>query len=96
MSDYVRATDAIRDAFNCSVLVVHHCGLSVIAPRGHTSLTGAADAQLSVKSDFNDNVIVTVEYMKDGKRGDTIASRLEVIEEVGWTRTESQYRHAWW
>jgi len=83
MSAYVRATDAIRDAFNCSVLVVHHCGVSGDRPRGHTSLTGAADAQLAVKKDLNENVIVTVEYMKDGKSGDTIVSRLELVEEVG-------------
>jgi hypothetical protein len=83
MSAYVRATDAIREAFDCSVLVVHHCGISGDRPRGHTSLTGAADAQLAVKKDFNENVVVTVEYMKDGKSGDTIVSRLELIEEVG-------------
>jgi len=83
MSAYVRATDAIRDAFNCSVLVVHHCGVSGDRPRGHTSLTGAAEAQLAVKKDLNENVIVTVEYMKDGKSGDTIVSRLELVEEVG-------------
>jgi hypothetical protein len=83
MSAYVRATDAIRDAFNCSVLVVHHCGVSGDRPRGHTSLTGAAEAQLAVKKDLNENVIVTVEYMKDGKNGDTIVSRLELVEEVG-------------
>src|SRR5207249_4868380 len=40
MSNYVRAADAIRDAFGCSVLVVHHCGINDSRPRGHTSLTG--------------------------------------------------------
>jgi hypothetical protein len=28
-------------------------------------------------------VIVTIEYMKDGKSGDSIVSRLEIVEEVG-------------
>ena len=83
MGAYIKATDAIRETFDCAVLIVHHCGLSGDRPRGHTSFTGAVDAQLAVKTDLNDNVSVTVEYMKDGKSGDTIISRLELIEEVG-------------
>ena len=79
MSAYVRAADAIRDAFDCSVLIVHHCGINDSRPRGHTSLTGAADAQLSVKRDHAENVIVTVEHMKDGEPGDVIGSRLEPV-----------------
>jgi hypothetical protein len=80
MSNYVRAADVIRDAFGCSVLVVHHCGINDSRPRGHTSLTGAADAQLSVKRDGRDNVFVTVEFLKDGAAGESIASRLEPVE----------------
>jgi hypothetical protein len=80
MSNYVRAADAIRDAFDCSVLVVHHCGINDSRPRGHTCLTGAADAQLAVKRDGADNVLVTVEFMKDGDAGESIASRLDRVE----------------
>ena len=40
MGAYIKATDAIREAFDCSVLVVHHCGINDSRPRGHTSLTG--------------------------------------------------------
>ena len=40
MGTYIKATDAIREAFNCSVLVVHHCGMNDSRPRGHTSLPG--------------------------------------------------------
>jgi len=83
MSAYVRAADAIREAFECAVLIVHHCGIDGTRPRGHTSLTGAADAQLSVRRDAEDNIIVTVELAKDGPQGDTITSRLEV-EHVGF------------
>jgi hypothetical protein len=80
MTAYVHAADAIREAFDCGVLIVHHSGLEASRPRGHTSLTGACDAQLSVKRDGGDNIIVTVEHMKDGPEGDTVASRLEVLE----------------
>jgi AAA domain len=80
MAAYIRAADAIRDAFGCAVIVVHHCGVDATRPRGHTSLTGAVDAQLAVKRDLGDNIVVTVEWMKDGPEGDIIASRLEAVE----------------
>jgi hypothetical protein len=82
MSAYIRAADAIRDAFNCVVVVVHHCGIDGTRPRGHTSLQGACDAQLAVARDSNDNIIVTVEEMKDGPHGTVVASRLDP-EDVG-------------
>src|ERR671910_3644702 len=66
MSSYVNAADAIREAFTCFVGIVHHCGIDSSRPRGHTSLTGAVDAQIAVKRDASDRVIVTVEHMKDG------------------------------
>jgi AAA domain len=79
MAAYVNAADAIREAFGCAVMIVHHCGLAGTRPRGHTSLTGAADSQLAVKRDPAGNTIVTVEYMKDGAEGDVIASALQVV-----------------
>src|SRR5262245_44738889 len=80
MTAYVRAADAIREAFECAVLIVHHCGVDANRPRGHTSLTGTADAQLAVKRDAANNVIVTVEHMKDGAEGAIVVSRLERVE----------------
>jgi AAA domain len=79
MSAYVRAADAMRARFECAVLVIHHCGVSGDRPRGHTSLTGAADAQLSVARD-GENVVVRVEWMKDGPEGEEITSRLVPME----------------
>lgn len=79
MSAYVKAADAIREAFGCAVIVVHHCGTNGERPRGHTSLTGAADAQLAVRRDDARNVVVKVEYMKDGKEGELILSRLDGV-----------------
>ena len=38
MAAYIRAADAIRDAFNCAVVIVHHCGHEGTRPRGHLSL----------------------------------------------------------
>ena len=83
MTAYVRAADAIREAFECAVIIVHHCGIDGSRPRGHTALSGAVEAQIAVKRDAADNIAVTVELMKDGRQGDTILSRLKV-EEVGF------------
>jgi hypothetical protein len=80
MGNYVKATDAIREAFNCAVLVVHHCGVNDSRPRGHTSLTGAADARLAVTRDAAKNILVDVEFMKDGEGSGTIVSALENLE----------------
>lgn len=85
MAAYIRAADAIRDAFGCVVIIVHHCGIDATRPRGHTSLAGAVDAQIAVKRDAADNIVVTVERMKDGPEGDSLLSRLEVID-VGHDR----------
>ena len=80
MAEYISAADVIRDHFQCLVLVVHHCGVEGARPRGHSSLTGAADMQISVKRDPSGCVIATVEYNKDGASGEVLASELEVVE----------------
>ena len=80
MSAYIKAADAVREAFGCVVLVVHHCGHEATRPRGHTSLTGACDAQIAVKRDTNGTITATVEWMKDGEEGEEVFSRLEQVE----------------
>jgi hypothetical protein len=80
MSAYIRAANTLREAFDCAVIIVHHCGIDGTRPRGHTSLTGAADAQLAVRRDRAGHIVVTLEHAKDGSEGDTLASRLEVVE----------------
>lgn len=80
MGRYLKAADAIRETFNCAVIIIHHCGISSDRPRGHTSLTGAADAQIAVKRDASGRIVATVEFMKDGADGDEIVSTLRVIE----------------
>jgi AAA domain len=79
MTAYIKAADALRDAFGCAVIIIHHCGVNESRPRGHTSLTGAVEAQLAVKRDASGNVIVKVEYMKDGPEGAEIVSQLELV-----------------
>jgi hypothetical protein len=82
MAAYVNAASALIEAFGCAVIVVHHCGIEAARPRGHTSLTGAADAQIKVtKSGGKDgNVVAEVEYMKGGAAGEAVISRLQSVE----------------
>jgi hypothetical protein len=80
MAAYIQAADAIREAFDCAVIIVHHCGVDGSRPRGHTSLTGAADAQIAVPRDTAGNIIATLEWMKDGCEGDVIPSRLDPVD----------------
>jgi AAA domain len=38
MGNYIKAADAIRDAFNCVVIIVHHCGHEGTRPRSAISM----------------------------------------------------------
>jgi hypothetical protein len=80
MAAYVRAADALRDAFDCCVPIIHHCGHNTERPRGHSSLLGAVDVQIAVKRDAADNIVATVEFAKDGATGLEIVSKLRVVE----------------
>jgi len=79
MSAWIKGADRLRAEFDCTVIVIHHCGHEASRPRGHTSLLGAADAQIAVKRGDDEIVRCTVEYMKDGAAGAEINSRLKVI-----------------
>jgi hypothetical protein len=80
MGAYIKAADAIKAAFSCLVVIVHHSGIEAGRPRGHTSLTGAADCQIQVKRDQEGIITALVEWMKDGPEGFEAHSRLEVVE----------------
>jgi hypothetical protein len=80
MSGYIAACDAIREAFGCAVIVVHHCGVEGTRPRGHTSLMGAADAQLAVKRAADGRITAKVEFAKDFEADAQIACELDVVD----------------
>jgi hypothetical protein len=85
MAGYLAAADRLRKAFHCLVLIVHHCGLEHGRPRGHTSLTGAPDVQISIKL-LGDTSVLAVEFLKDGEEGTQLYSKLEVVD-VGYGQT---------
>jgi len=80
MGDYFKAADAIRERFNCLVIIVHHCGVDGTRPRGPTLLTCNCEVQIAVSRDEARNVIASLEYMKDGPDQMIVASRLKVVE----------------
>jgi hypothetical protein len=82
MGNYIKATDKLRERFGCAVVIIHHCGYDERHPRGHTSLLGAADAQMAVKKDGSGLITTEVEYLKDGPEGETTASRLKVVDHL--------------
>jgi hypothetical protein len=79
MAAYIAAADALRGALHCAVIIVHHCGYDQSHPRGHTSLSGADDAEIAVKEE-NGVILLQVELMRDGPSGDVIASRLRIVD----------------
>jgi AAA domain len=80
MTKYITAADAIREAFDCCMIIIHHCGTAGNRPRGHTSLAGADDCQIVVERDKNGVITCTVEHAKDFEAGTKFSSKLERVE----------------
>ena len=80
MGAFLAAAESICSYYGCVVIIVHHCGVDGTRPRGHTSLTGAANVQIAVRRDAAHNVVAEVEAMKDGPEGASFTSVLKVIE----------------
>src|SRR5262249_48248968 len=59
MSAYLAGAGMIEVAFNCLVIIIHHTGVDVSRPRGHSSLGGTADAQLRVERPKDLHVVMT-------------------------------------
>lgn len=80
MARFIRAADVIRAAFDCLVVVIHHCGVVGSRPRGHTSLAGADDVQIAIERNQEGTIVAKIEHMKDGDASAPMASRLEPVE----------------
>jgi hypothetical protein len=81
MGKFIAAADAVRDAFNCLVAIIHHTPLSGGRPRGHSSLGGADDCQISVeKNEASGIVTCKVVHMKDEMSDLVLASKLKRVQ----------------
>jgi hypothetical protein len=78
MANYIRAAEAIREAFQCVVIIVHHCGYDDSRMRGHSSLPGAVDASLAITRE-GDVATMAVEYMRDGAEGTEVVVRSKQV-----------------
>jgi hypothetical protein len=77
---YLAARALVEDEFKCCVVLIHHCGIEAGRPRGHTSLTAAADVQIAIVRDAAQNVVAAIELAKDGPSGEQFISQLETVD----------------
>ena len=76
MGAFITHCDAIARALDCLVLIVHHSGKDVAkGSRGHSSLLGAIDTELSVS-----NGAITITKQRDGEGGQKFGFTLTPIE----------------
>lgn len=91
MAAYIRAADALKCAFSCTVIIVHHCGHDATRFRGHSSLMGALDCEIHVSKDDAGVIRAAVELMKDGEPGAEFLSSLKQVhlgeDADGWPIT---------
>ena len=80
MGKFIKALGAVQAAFDCLILVVHHCGVVGSRPRGHTSLAGADDVQIRIEREKDGIIKATVEHAKDFEAGDVLACKLDRVE----------------
>lgn len=80
MARFIRAADVMRTAFDCAVIIIHHCGIAGDRPRGHSSLAGADDAQIAIERSDAGIINVAVEHLKDGEASPPMACFLERVE----------------
>ena len=79
MANYVRAAEAIRDAFDCVVIIVHHTGWDESRMRGHSSLPAAVDAELSITRE-GDMATLEVKLMRDGVEGTQVLLKSKTVD----------------
>lgn len=81
MGRAIRCAGDISAALNCLCVFVHHSGKDTSkGMRGHSSLLGAADAELEVRRDNGDARYLEATKVKDGEDGARFAFRLKVID----------------
>ena len=89
MGAMIRAVDDVRDAYDCTVLAVHHTGHSSAAKdraRGSSALLGAVDAEFKVEKwgdDANNKVEVKFTKMKDAMTPEPMNFLHRQVEIIG-------------
>ena len=80
MGGLIRAVDAIRSETGAHVMAVHHTGKNKDSgARGHSSLLGAIDTEITIAKD-GETSTVTVTKQRDFEGGQKWAFKLETVE----------------
>jgi KaiC/GvpD/RAD55 family RecA-like ATPase len=86
MGKMVDAAKQIETAFNCTVLYVHHSGKNeAMGGRGHSSLKGASDTEISIKGGEGPRIICA-EKVREGESGIDVGAFNLVQVDLGATR----------
>jgi hypothetical protein len=87
MGAYINAASAIASAFQCCVLIIHHCGWDRSRVRGSSALIGNCDVEISVTrggetviTRDGDIVTATVQRAKDMKDGTALAWQVRLVQ----------------
>lgn len=80
MGALIKAVDAIRARFGCTVILVHHCGHDGSRPRGHSALLGAYDVLIHVTKSEAGLINVEVQETRDDEPPPPFSARLEPVE----------------
>ena len=81
MGKFVASCDRLREAGECHVIVVHHCGKDMArGARGHSCLRAATDVEGEVTKGGDGRRVLTIKKNRDGEEGAAYAFRLEAVE----------------
>lgn len=95
MGRAIKAAGKIANGLDCLVLVVHHSGKdSGRGARGHSSLLGAADAELEVAKEPDGRRTLRATKIKDGEDGARYEFQLKHVE-LGFTRDHDPMAEAY-
>jgi hypothetical protein len=79
MTALIRNIDAIREATNSHIMLVHHSGKDVArGARGHSSLRAATDTEIEVQNDDGNRAAI-VTKQRDYQGGETFAFDLKPV-----------------
>lgn len=65
MSEFIDSCTRLRDDLNCAVCVVHHMGKDLSGARGHSSLYGAVDVEITLRRKGTNDILVENSKQKD-------------------------------
>jgi AAA domain len=84
-----RGMNIVSADLDCCVLAVHHSGKDILAGmRGHSSLNGAVDTAIELKSSSTDNYCAVVKKQRDGVVGEEFWFKLKAVT-VGYREAPS-------